>query len=705
MNLIIVESPTKAKTFNKYLEGGDFQVEATMGHIRDLPENKISIDEEHNFQPTYIISPKKIEAVERIKNLAKKATSVILATDADREGEAISYHIAYILGFVDEKWPKVTVHEGKIKRIVFHEITKSALTEALQKPGKLNLSLVDAQQARRLLDRLVGYKVSPLLWKKIGKRWLSAGRVQTVALRFIVEREKEIEKFKIETFFKGLGYFTDSFPETIEARLVSKNDEPYEKKFTLKLFDGDYTYSKTTIDEKLSEEITKDLKGDIFAIRDVDERTYTRTPPPPFTTSTLQQEASHKMGYSSKQTMRLAQQLYERGFITYHRTDSVTMSEKFIQSCPAYIEKEYGKPYVSQETRRYTGKSKLSQEAHEAIRPTRFVPHLPDKESLTSSHHKLYELIFKRALATQMAPAQVKTVKVSIQSGKKYVFESSFEEILFDGYLVLYGIKPQKKAPDIKKGSPASMQKLTFEEAQTSPPPRYNEASLIRTLEARGIGRPSTYAPTISVIQDRQYVEKKETRFYPTMLGTAVSDYLSKEFSTLFEIDFTASLEDELDEIAHGKKDMISVLRAVNDPLNKSLEIAKKDKTYINVQEKTDEKCPECGKMVLIRMSKYGKFYGCSGYPDCKYTRNFVETIDKKCPKCKTGDVVVKVTKKRRKFFGCSRYPECDFAAWRLNQIDTWSPEQEAKWKANYARKKSKTSVGSPKSTKERTGA
>ncbi|OGK17668.1 DNA topoisomerase I [Candidatus Roizmanbacteria bacterium RIFCSPHIGHO2_02_FULL_40_13b] len=672
MDLIIVESPTKAKTFSKFLDPKKFRVEATMGHIRDLPESKLGIDIAHKFKPDYVISTKKKDVVDTITKLAKKAKNIILATDADREGEAISYHIAYILGFIDEKWPEISIKKNAtIKRIVFHEITNEALAHALQHPQELNISLIDSQQARRILDRLVGYQVSPILWKKIGKRWLSAGRVQTTALRFVVEREKEINKFTSEPFYKVEGVFEDSSQKkSIEARLISKDGILYEKKTTIKLFDGSYTYAKTSIDKEGALNIEKDLKSDSFIISEVVENEVKRSPNPPFITSTLQQEASGRHGYSSKLTMRLAQKLYEKGLITYHRTDSFNLSEKFIAESMTWIKKEYGNEYLPKTARLYKTKSKNAQEAHEAIRPTKLLPTFEEDVDLGNGHRKLYELIFRRAVGSQMADASIKTTKVKILSGKKYLFESSYERILFPGFLTL---NPPKKEDNIvqfvpEKGKKLDSTKLDFIETQTNPPPRYNEASLIKTLEARGIGRPSTYAPTISTIQERLYMEKKEHRFYPTILGTAVCDYLTKAFATIFEIDFTADLEDKLDEIAGGRETMLQVLQEFDVPFKKSLKEAGEDKTFIDVQEKTDEKCPTCGKPLLIRFSKYGKFYACSGYPDCKFTRPFYETVKELCPKC-NGAIVIRYTKKKKKFYGCSNYPKCDFAAWKLHEI------------------------------------
>lgn len=676
MNLIIVESPTKANTFNKFLKGKDFHVEATMGHIRDLPEKSLGIDLEHNFKPDYEISSKKKDVVKKIKQYAKDADTIILATDADREGEAISYHIAYLLGKIDEKWPDIKLKKNaNIKRIVFHEITEEALKEALDNPGELNISLVDSQQSRRILDRLVGYKLSPLLWKKMGKRWLSAGRVQTVALRFIVEREKEIKAFTTEPYYKATGNFAGS-PE-IEAKLISKNKEKYEKSFSLDLFDGKYTYTKTTISKDNIESLKKDINSDSFTVQEVSETQSKRYPSAPFTTSQLQQEASRTYGYSSKTTMRLAQNLYEKGLITYHRTDSTNLSPKFIAQAHEYIKKSYGSEYALDTPRLFKTKSKMAQEAHEAIRPTKLNPTFSDTD-LTSSHKKLYELIFKKAVASQMKEALIKTIKIKIEGKKGYLFESSFEQIMFLGFLKLY---PQKLEGDHfvpKQGDPINLNTLLFTQHDTQPPPRYNEASLIKTLEEKGIGRPSTYAPIVSTIQDRQYVEKKENRFYPTMLGTAVCDYLSAAFPKLFGIDFTANLEDDLDLIAEGNKKFLTVLSDFYKPFAEILSKEEKNKTYIDVQEITDEKCPECGKPLVLRYSKYGKFYACSGYPDCTYKKNFVETLAQKCPKC-GGNIVVKYTKTKKKFYGCSNYPKCDFAAWYLSQITKPPVKDEVK--------------------------
>lgn len=673
MNLIIVESPTKANTFNKFLSK-EYQVTATMGHVRDLSEKKLALDLTESFKPEYIINKKRSETVVTIKSLAKKASSIILATDADREGEAISYHIAYILGFIKENWPNSLVKKNnKLKRIVFHEITKSALSEALLHAQELNLNLVNAQQARRILDRIVGYKLSPLLWKKMGKRWLSAGRVQTVALRFIVEREAEIKKFAKEPFYKIFAVFKNSCE--LKAYLISKNNEKYEKNFTLNLFDGNYTYSKTTIDKNNNEIIKKDLQADTYKINDIVENQNKRYPAPAFTTSSMQQEAVRTLGLSSKITMKLAQNLYERGLITYHRTDSVNLSVKFLNEAQKFIKKEYGNDYTLFSPRIYKTKSKLAQEAHEAIRPTDLKITNIDNLDLTHSHKKLYSLIFRKAIASQMKEAVINTIKIKILSAKGYLFESGWEEILFDGFLKIYSpakLKQEAAAQAKTKpklGEAVSLKNLEIKETETTPPPRYNEASLIKTLEERGIGRPSTFAPIISTLQERNYVEKKDNRFQPTFLGDAVCNYLSSAFSDIFKISFTAQMEEKLDLIAHGEKEIISVLDNFYNPFLKHLTKEEKNKRFIDVEEPTDQICSQCGKQLVFRYSKYGKFYACSGYPACKFTKPYYDSIAKPCPRC-SGKIIIKYTKTKKKFYGCSNYPNCTFAAWRLNQIN-----------------------------------
>ncbi|OGK20080.1 DNA topoisomerase I [Candidatus Roizmanbacteria bacterium RIFCSPHIGHO2_02_FULL_37_13b] len=674
MDLIIVESPTKAKTISNFLKNKSYEVVATLGHIRDLPENKIGVDIKNKYNPQYIISTSKRKSINDLKNKAKHAKTIILATDSDREGEAISYHVAYLLGFVKEKWPKSEIkHTERLKRIVFHEITKSAFETSINNPQSINLNLVDAQQCRRILDRLVGYTLSPLLWKKVGKGWLSAGRVQTVALRFIVEREKEILAFERNKFYKVLADFITGSKKILSSRLVSYKGEKYEKKFVISLFDGDYTYTQTSVTNKNKDDINNDLEEDKYRVLDIIETITKRYPSPPYTTSTLQQDAARKLGYSSKMTMRLAQNLYERGIITYHRTDSFFMSDSFLKNVHKFIISEYGLKYQLDKFRIYKTKSKLAQEAHEAIRPTQLILNLDvAKYDLNSSHVKLYKLIFLRAVASQMKEAEIKQTRVKIISNKEYLFETEYEQIVFDGFLKIYGLDDKKNGgvQSLKINDNLILNILNFNETETQPPPRYNEASLIKTLEEKGIGRPSTFAPTVSVIQERNYTEKKEGRFYPTLLGTKISDYLSKAFNVFFTVDFTAKMENELDTIADGKKQIIEILDHYYTPFSKLLEIEKNDKTYIDVEEKANEPCPKCGKDLVFRFSKYGKFYACSGYPKCKFTKPFYEVASLPCPKC-NGKILIKYTRRKRKFYGCSNYPKCDFAAWRLDQIPT----------------------------------
>jgi DNA topoisomerase I, bacterial len=499
MSLIIVESPTKARTFNRLLKGQNekYFVFATMGHIRDLPSKSLAIDYENNFQPKYEVIKNKDKIVSQLRKLAKENDEIILATDPDREGESIAYHIAYLLGFYQEKWPNFLNmdKEKKLKRIVFHEITKKALEEALNSPSSVRMSLVKAQIARRLLDRIVGYELSPLLWKKIGKNWLSAGRVQTIALRLIVEREKEIEDFLIEEFYRIKGLF-EIKKNNIEAKLINFHNQPVEKKETLTLFAGPYQFSKTIIDKKNVDEIINALKNDSYKVLEIKEEVVNRYPPPPFITSTLQQEAFYRFGFSSKMTMKLAQDLFEQGYITYHRTDSFNLSTNFVFKAKDYIEKKFGQDYTLEKPRGYKTKSKLAQEAHEAIRPTR-LEEIDKKAGLTINHLKLYRLIFDRAVATQIKEAKIKMIKITIGSDLGNTFLSESQEVIFDGFLKLLQPDFSKKnfsPKDISLNEKANLTKIEPILLTTQPPPRYNEASLIKILEEKGIGRPSTYA-------------------------------------------------------------------------------------------------------------------------------------------------------------------------------------------------------------------
>lgn len=687
MALIIVESPTKARTFNRILKmdgkGDQYFVIATLGHIRDLPGKEMAIDFADKYRPKYEYIEKRKKVIDQLIALSKEHDEIILATDLDREGESISYHAAYILGLIKENWPKIEFADvtKKIKRIVFHEITSSALKEALEHPAELRMDLVKAQQARRILDRIVGYELSPLLWKKTGKNWLSAGRVQTVGVRLIVEREKERTAFKQEPYVLMTGQFTLEGNE-VTAKLKKIKDEPIEISQTVKLYAGEYTFTKTSITTETLEQTKKDLLGTTYAVKDMKETVSNRYPTPPYTTSSLQQDAFFKCGFSSRQVMSLAQSLYEKGFITYHRTDSFNLSTQFVFRAKDYIIEKFGPEYALEKPRGYRTKSRMAQEAHEAIRPTKLIE-VDDltkkKESLTVNHKKLYKLIFDRAVATQMKEAELKTITFDLVSPRNDVFEASTTKVIFDGYLKLMDTIKQenRELRAVVDGTPAEIKEIESKEQQTSPPPRYNEASLIRTMEEEGIGRPSTYAAIISLIQVKGYVEKDGRYFIPTVIGTAISDYLSQNFSHIFELDFTSGMEDKFDAIAEGKEDMIAVLDSFYKPFATELDVKKKEVGMIQIKEETAEKCPKCGKSLIIRFSKFGKFYACSGYPDCKFTKSFLFTVkNRKCPKC-AGDIVVKFTKTRKKFYGCANYPTCDFSAWALQKIPQTQDEKK----------------------------
>jgi DNA topoisomerase I len=679
MTLIIVESPTKARTFNRILKTEnktDYFVFATLGHFRDLPSASMSIDLEHDLKPEYEIMGAKQKMVTELKRLASEHDEIILATDADREGESISYHAAYILGFIEEKWPEINVKKGKktLKRIVFHEITSKALNEALEHNDELRLNLVKAQQARRVLDRIVGYELSPLLWKKLSKNWLSAGRVQTVALRLVVEREKEVLAFNLEKFSVLGGTFLVDKTELV-AKLISQNGSSFEEKKTLKLFSGEYTYTKGLITKEKAVEIEREVKGDSYTVKDVTETEAVRYPPPPYTTSLLQQDAINRFGLSSKMVMRIAQDLYERGLITYHRTDSFNLSSSYVFRAKDFIAETYGKEYALEKPRGYKTKSSSAQEAHEAIRPTkveRTPAQLAKDKKLNKSQQMIYELIYNRALATQMKEAKAIVYKVTVAGTKGYEFLSESQKIVFDGFLKVLApefVKKHTEGLAIKVNEKADLKKLFVEEKESRPPYRYTEASLIKALEEHGIGRPSTYAPIMSLIIEKGYIDKEGRYLKPTSLGTAISDYLSTAFSKLFNIDFTAKLEQELDDIAEGKLKLLDVLNGFYKPFKDDLAAQGKDDTKIEVKDEVNEPCPTCGSPLQIRHSRFGKFYACSAYPKCKFTRSFLKTVQgKKCPK-DGGNVVVRYSKAKRKFYGCSNYPNCDYVEFGWSKL------------------------------------
>lgn len=671
-DLIIVESPTKARTLTRYLKG-TYDVVATMGHVRDLPKSDLGVDVEHDFSPRYITPRDKAKQAKELKAVAKKAGNIILATDPDREGEAIAWHVGYLLSQEEKKTKKKPVADeprdpSSFARIAFHEITEPAIKEALEHPRAIDMKLVDAQQARRILDRLVGYKLSPLLWQKLSKRWLSAGRVQSAAVRLIVEREREIVRFQKKEFWTIEGIFTPA----ISAALVSYNGVKYEEVLSFDLFDGKYTTSSTSIaSEAQAKNIIADLKSP-FTVTAVDKKEIRRSPSAPYTTSTLQQDAGRKLYFSAKKTMQIAQKLYEEGRITYHRTDSVSLSDKFLAESRAYIASAYGPEFVSDAPRTYHTKSKVAQEAHEAIRPTDVSVQkvAEENEEFNRDHDRLYELIWKRAVASQAKEAVFDSTTIDITSSNGYIFETQGSVIKFEGFLKIMGRDTDESIiPDVKVGQAVELKSAVPTQHFTNPPPRYTEVSLIKTLEEKDIGRPSTYAPIISTIQDRQYVTKEEKKLVPTDLGNSVTDFLVQYFPGILELPFTAKMEANLDSIANGETAWVPVIREFYTPFEKDLNAAYEKAEKVKVAEEViDEACPECGNPLVIRMGRFGKFVACSTFPACKYTRQFSEKIDMKCPRC-GGDIVIKKTRRGKTFYGCSNYPTCNFAAWKKEDI------------------------------------
>lgn len=642
MNLIIVESPTKAKTLGRFL-GTDYEVEATMGHIKDLPKSTLGVDVEHDFKPEFIEVIKRKETISSLKSKSKKAKVIYIATDPDREGEAIASHVLEIL---DGK--------GKTERISFHEITKDAVNEAIAHPKKIDGNLVDAQIARRVLDRLVGYKLSPLLWRKV-RRGLSAGRVQSVAVRLIVEKEKEIEKFKAQEYWE------------IFSRVKSKKGED-KTEFTVSLLKIDDKNAEVK-NKKEADGIVADLNKAEYKVADVKKREVTKSPYPPFTTSTMQMAGSRVFGWSSKKTMSVAQKLYEEGLITYHRTDSLNMNSQAVERARDLIGSEFGKNYLSEKARFYKTHSKVAQEAHEAIRPTD-ISYKPQSSSdrWENDKTKLYDLIWKRFVATQMAKAVYAETVIDVAAGK-YLLRASGQVMTFEGWRKLFAKDSEFiELPDVENGEDLELIKVWGDQKFTQPPARYNEASLIKMLEKLGIGRPSTYAPTISTIQVRNYVEKNENKqFVPTSVGVAVTDFLVDNFLKIFDYDFTAGMEDDLDSIANGVHPWQKTIKEFFSPfIEKVDDVTKNSKRVKIAVEKLGKKCPECkiGELV-IRTGRFGKFISCSRFPDCKHTEKYLEKVGVICPECKKGDVIVKKTGKGRRFFGCSRYPECKYASWK----------------------------------------
>ncbi|MFA5828299.1 MAG: type I DNA topoisomerase [Candidatus Shapirobacteria bacterium] len=673
-SLLVVESPTKAKTIGKYL-GKDFEVIATVGHLRDLPGNKMSVDIKHGFEPDYKIDPKKKNVVEDLIRTAARVKRVLLATDPDREGEAISWHVEWLLTHPDEskvlksKSLKVGKSEslkvGKkldISRITFHEITKDAISDAMGKARAVDMDLVNAQQGRRILDRVVGYTLSPVLWRKV-RRGLSGGRVQSVAVRLVCEREKEIEAFKKEVFFKVLAELKKG-REKFDADLIKVEEKSAFKTEKIKLFDGVYSFTKSIFEDR--QKVTKfvnDLSNQMV-VEKVTEKEINRTPLPAFTTSKLQQAAARRFGWPGKTTMSVAQRLFERGFITYHRTDSVYIAEKTINDFRKYIGKTYGEKYISAKIRYYKNTAKNAQEAHEAIRPTDV--NRTELADADPRENRLYQMIWKRAVATQGAAAITGSTVVNLRDGGG-LFQSKGVRMIFDGFLKINGEKFEDQIlPALKEGEMISATKIWFEESETNPPPRYTEASLVSSLEKQGIGRPSTYAPIISTIQIRQYVEKDEGKFIPTALGKAANEFLVRNFSEVLSLPFTADMEGNLDKIAAGKLDWKKMMKTFWNRFEKDVKIAEAGAERVKVEtEKLGEKCPECkeGELV-IRLGKFGKFISCSRFPECRYTKQYQEVAGFDCPTC-GAPVVIKRTRSGKKFYGCSKYPECKWAGWK----------------------------------------
>ncbi len=676
MKLVIVESPTKARTISRFLSS-DFKVESSYGHIRDLPKSKLGVDVENDFAPTYIIPTKARKNVNHLKKEVEKAKEVILATDEDREGEAIAWHLVQALGLNDSDQRPATSYqpeassqkpEARVSRIVFHEITKSAIEEAIQNPRSIDMRRVGAQQARRILDRLVGYELSPFLWKKV-RRGLSAGRVQSVAVRLICEREKEIQDFKPQEYWTIKAIFKKGLPDPqageqeFQADLIKIKSKALDK-LGIK-------------NKKEADKIVKDLTGKPFAVTDIEEKRQVRKSPPPFTTSTLQQEAFRKLRFSAKMTMVIAQQLYEGidsgdgpvGLITYMRTDSLNLSQESLRAAKSALVSLYGENYSQASPRYYKTKAKGAQEAHEAIRPTD--PARTPKgieKYLDKRQFKLYDLIWRRFMASQMPDAQFDTTTAHIESDNQYLFRARGIKEVFDGFTRVWPVAIEEiTLPELKRGEKIDCKKIKPEQHFTEPPPRYTEASLVKLLEENGIGRPSTYAPIMSTIQDRHYVEKDEhRRFKPTETGVVVNELLVEHFPEIVDIDFTRRMEEDLDKIAEGEIGTLPVLKEFYEPFSKNLiekhETVEKKEMDIS----TNEVCEKCGKPMVIRWGRFGKFMACSGFPECKNAKNLKEnTLGIKCPLCKEGDAITRKTKRGRIFYGCSKYPQCTFATWQ----------------------------------------
>ncbi|MGN0718406.1 MAG: type I DNA topoisomerase [Anaerovoracaceae bacterium] len=642
--LVIVESPSKAKTIGKYL-GSSYKVVASVGHVRDLPKSKLGIDIENDFEPQYIAIRGKGDLIKELKKEAKQAGKIYLATDPDREGEAISWHLAFLLG-IDPQTPC---------RIVFHEITKDAIKNAVKHPRPIDLKLVDAQQARRVLDRLVGYQISPLLWRKI-RRGLSAGRVQSAALKIICDREKQIQDFVPKEYWNIGAVFQK------------------EKKFAARL--AEYKGKKLVVENgQQAENVIADLKAGEFTVESITKKERSRKPFAPFTTSSLQQDASTKLGFTTKKSMMVAQQLYEGvevkghgtvGLVTYIRTDSVRISDEAKAAARSYIQENFGQNYIGNNV--FSNKKKDIQDAHEAIRPSN-ISMDPEsiKDSLTKDQYNLYRLIWTRFLASQMAAAVFDSMQVGIRNGD-YLLKASGSKLLFDGFQKVYNPNMDEDKdsflPPLEEGENLKAQKITSEQKFTEPPSRFTEASLVKDLEEKNIGRPSTYAPIIATLLERKYVLRQKKTLLPTDLGFLVIDMMEEYFKEIVDTGFTAEMEDKLDDVEVKDLDWKDIIRDFYGTLEKELKVADEAIEKVQIEEQiTDEVCELCGKPMAIKSGRFGEFLACTGYPECKNTKAIVQTIDVKCPDC-GGDIVVKRGKSGKVFYGCSNYPDCKKAFW-----------------------------------------
>lgn len=649
--LVIVESPAKAKTIERYL-GKKYKVKASMGHVRDLPKSQTGVDVENNYKPKYITIRGKGPLLKELKAAAKKAKKIYLAADPDREGEAIAWHLAHVLD----------IDQDSECRVVFNEITKDAIKESFKHPRKINMDLVDAQQARRILDRLVGYNISPLLWKKV-KKGLSAGRVQSVAVKLIIDRENEIKNFKPEEYWSIESIF-EKGSQSFEGSFYGINGKKQELK------------TKADVDN-----ILKQLKGNLFTVDSVKKKERRRNPSPAFITSSLQQEAARKLNFRARKTMMIAQQLYEgidlgskeggiTGLITYMRTDSTRISETARKQAHSFIEQKYGKEYIG--PNRKTKQSEGSQDAHEAIRPTD-VTREPDsiKSILSRDQYRLYKLIWERFVASQMAPAVMDTMTVTLLN-EGVEFRSVGSKIKFKGFMSVYiegsddeQKKKDKWLPELEEGTTVTAKEIVPNQHFTQPPPRYTEARLVKTLEEKGIGRPSTYAPTLDTIQRRGYVALENRKFVPTELGEIVIRLMEEFFPEIIDVKFTVKMEGDLDSIEEGNREWIEIIDRFYQGFDERLQIAEKEMEKIEIKdEPAGEDCEKCGHEMVYKMGRYGKFLACSNFPDCRNTKAILKEIGVKCPNCKTGNIVERKTKKRRIFYGCDQYPKCEYISW-----------------------------------------